>query len=153
MLPKQLAVLQASEEETRRVRLGGRWGARNRWATLAVTTTTTTPPAAAAAQALAQWSSLQQHWCRQAPLSAGQQLQASESAAWLLQRLVTHQVAQQMLSGADIHELRQQSEVRRCWGVASVCSKRTPHQACAQCLCWALALSAALPALAGRRTR
>jgi hypothetical protein len=64
-----------------------------------------------APQALYQWSRLQQQWCQQAPLSATQQLQAAESGAWLLQRLVTQQHAQQMLCEGDIHELREQSEV------------------------------------------
>lgn len=41
-----------------------------------------------------------------------QQLHAAESAAWLLQRLVTQQAAQQMLCEGDIQEVQQQSEVR-----------------------------------------
>jgi hypothetical protein len=64
-----------------------------------------------AVQALQQWSSLQQQWCRQSPLSVLQQLEAAESAAWLLQRLVTQQALLQMLCEGDVQEMRQQSEV------------------------------------------
>lgn len=65
------------------------------------------------AQALQQWSSLQQHWCQHSPLSVLQQLEAAEAGAWLLQRLVTQQAQQQMLCEGDVQELQQQSEVRR----------------------------------------
>lgn len=78
MLPKQLDVLRASDEESR--------------------------------QALQQWSQLQQHWCALNPLTAVQQLEAAESAAWLLQRLVTQQVQQQMLCEGDVQEVQQQCE-------------------------------------------
>lgn len=64
------------------------------------------------AQALQQWSSLQQHWCQHSPLSVLQQLEAAEAGAWLLQRLVTQQAQQQMLCEGDVQELQQQSEVR-----------------------------------------
>jgi hypothetical protein len=62
-------------------------------------------------QALQQWSNLQQYWCRHSPLTALQQLEAAESAGWLLQRLVTQQALQQMLCEGDVQELQQQSEV------------------------------------------
>lgn len=63
------------------------------------------------AQALQQWSQLQQHWCALNPLTAVQQLEAAESAAWLLQRLVTQQVQQHMLCEGDVQEVQQQCEV------------------------------------------
>lgn len=69
------------------------------------------PPLFCCPQALQQWSQLQQHWCQQTPLSPLQALQAAEDAAWLLQRLVTQEVEQQLLSGSDVQELRHQSEV------------------------------------------
>lgn len=69
-------------------------------------------------QALQQWSSLQRHWCQHSPLSILQQLEAAESAGWLLQRLVTQQALQQMLCEGDVQELQQQSEV----GVACMSS-------------------------------
>lgn len=53
-----------------------------------------------------QWSTLQQSWCRHSPLTAAQQLEAAESAGWLLQRLVTQQKQQQMLCEEDVQELQ-----------------------------------------------
>jgi hypothetical protein len=61
-------------------------------------------------QALQQWHGLQQQWCRAAPLSTSQQLEAAEAAAWLLQRLATQQAVQQLLLDDEIEQLQQDRE-------------------------------------------
>lgn len=62
-------------------------------------------------QALQQWQELQQHWCSRMPLISQQQLEAAESAAWLLQRLASQQAQQQLLLEEDMEQLQQQTEV------------------------------------------
>jgi hypothetical protein len=48
-------------------------------------------------QGLQQWQGLQQQWCRAAPLSTSQQLEAAAAVAWRVQRLETQQAVQQLL--------------------------------------------------------